>query len=141
MTHCEPQRDLPHPTTSGSSKTTPDSFEASAQPLSLADVLQTAPTLLQSLHSGTLEALLSTSRLLRRLVHEHVSSIIIRLHTATQHQVTELQVLTGGNWPCLQPQKFSVVFGGRLEQGVIMQLSNLCLSLTSLDFSGNSLNA
>ena len=144
MPHGEPELEPPPAKVLRKSvtKLESSSCEASAQPISLIDVLHIAPTLLdQSLCPSTLKPLLSTSRLLRRLVHEHVSSVTIR--ALSQDQLAELQPLTGGNWPCLQHLRILVsAYGARLETLTIKQVTGLnCSGLTSLNLSGNSLVA
>ena len=136
MTHHEPQVD-PHPTLS-SKRTRPNSFQATAQPVSLADALQIAPRLGELLYPSTLKSLLSTSRHLRCLVHARVTSVIIYMNSGSQQQLAELHVLTGGSWPCLQHVKLET---GRLKISAIKQLSGACFSLTRLDLSRNSLDA
>ena len=119
---------------------------AAAESVALTDMLQMAPRLLESLCPKTMTALSSTSRQLRCLVHEHVTSISIQ-HCNTKYsgpraqaQIAELQVLTNGNWPHLQ--LLSIWSRDHVEMGAITQLSTASWSsLTSLDLSKNGLGA
>lgn len=137
MTYPELQRDPSQPegAISESKKMRLQSVQASAQPLSLSDVLQMAPPLLALLCPSALKALLSTSRPLRRLVHGHVSSISIC--TGPQQYFAQVKTLTGGGWQRLQRLK---LLSGRLETSATTQLSRLTSSLTSLDLSWNALD-
>ena len=115
---------------------------AAAEPVALTDTLHMAPTLLPSLYPLTMAPLLSTSRQLRCMIHEHVSSINIGQYKArgTQYQITELQMLTNGNWPHLQ--RLKIYYRDYLEIAAITQLSTASWSsLTSLDLSENALGA
>ena len=126
---------------SSSSNGSACSFKAPAEPVALIDILQMAPRLLQSLCPKTMATLSSTSKQLRCLVHEHVTSVSIIQHNGhgTQYQITELQVLTNGNWPHLQ--RLNIKYRAKLEMAAIRQLSKASwISLTSLDLSRNSLS-
>lgn len=104
------------------------------------DALQTAPRLLQLLSTKALSALASTSRQLRSLIHQHVTSITIIEHNGygTEYQVTELQILVHTRWP--QLQKLNLKYRARLEPGAVAQLARAQWStLVSLDLSRNSL--
>ena len=104
------------------------------------DVLQTAPRLLQLLNSQALARLSSTSRQLRSLVHEHVTSITILEHNGygTEYQITELEILVHGIWP--QLQHLNLKYRARLEPGAVAQLARAQWSnLVTLDLSRNSL--
>ena len=104
------------------------------------DVLQTAPRLLQLLSTKALSALASSSRQLRSLIHQHVTSITIIEHNGygTEFQVTELEILVQTRWP--QLQKLNLKYRARLEPGAVAQLAKAQWStLVSLDLSRNSL--
>lgn len=111
----------------------------------LVDVMQMAPTLLQSLGSAEVGTLSATCRQLRRLVHRHATKITIVSHCwdksyDTRCPVTELQVLANGGWPCLRC--LNVQYHARLETGAIRHLTTASWSsLASLDLSRNSLGA
>lgn len=117
------------------------SSTAAATPLyPLTDVLQSAPRLLQMLNSKALSALASTSRQVRSVIHEHVTSVTIIEHNGygTEYQVTELAILVHGSWP--QLQHLNLKYRARLEPGAVAQLARAQWSnLVSLDLSRNSL--
>ena len=138
----ELQAVLPCLKVSSSIKGSAYSFKAPAESVALINILQMAPRLLQSLCPKTMATLSSTSRQLRCMVHEHVTSISIIQHNGhgTQYQITELQVLTNGHWPHLQ--RLNIKYRAKLEMAAIRQLSKASWSsLTSLDLSRNSLSA
>ena len=127
---------------SSSSKGSACSLKAPAEPAALIDILQMAPRLLQSLCPKTMATLSSTSKQLRCMVHEHATSVSIIQHNGhgTQYQITELQVLTNGNWPHLQ--RLNIKYRAKLEMAAIRQLSKASWSsLTNLDLSRNCLSA
>lgn len=86
------------------SRSSVSSCTASAKPAELVDVLQVAPRLLQCMCPETKAALSSTSRHLRCLVYQHVSSISIdRNSQHIQCLVADLvRVLVKGSWPSLR---------------------------------------
>ena len=137
----ERQPVLPGLEVSSSNKGSACSFEPPAGPVALLDILQMAPRLLQSLCPKTMATLASTSKQLHCLVHGYVTSVSIIQHNGhgTPYQITELQVLTNGNWPRLQ--RLNIKYRAKLEMAAIRQLSKASWSsLTSLDLSRNSLS-
>ena len=140
MVPCEAQPVQPCHKVSSSSKGSACSVRPAAEPLALTDMLQLAPELLQSLCPKAMATLSSASKQLRSIVHQHVTSISIIQHNGhgTQYQITELQVLTDGNWPHLK--HLNIKYRAKLEMAAITQLSKASWSsLTSLDLSRNSL--
>ena len=120
-------------------------YKTSLRVSALVEVLQMAPTLLQSLGPAELKTVSSTCRQLRCLVHGHVTKITSVKHCwdkshDNQCPVTELQALSNGCWPRLRC--LSVLYRARLETDAIRYLvtASWC-SLASLDLSRNSLGA
>ena len=119
------------------------SFKPLPEAATLVDVLQMAPTLLQSLLPADLGAVSSTSRQLRCLVHEHATKITIIRHYwdksyDTRCPITELQALSNGGWPRLQC--LNLKYRADLGADAIRNLNTASWSrLASLDLSRNSI--
>ncbi|KAL3162810.1 hypothetical protein ABBQ32_009267 [Trebouxia sp. C0010 RCD-2024] len=143
MGSCRLQTAHHFPKFTNSSEAAPTcSLQASAESSAFIDVLQRAPGLLQAMSPRTMATLSSTSRRLRSLVHEYVTSISIIQHNGhgIQYQIMELQALTSGSWPHLRC--LNIKYRAKLEAAAITQLSKASWSsLVSLDLSRNSLGA